>query len=71
MRFVNGGIYKPTASQYHRGTAGFSNRGFGDSEYITVSVSEFGRRTFADDSGEQITDPRRCASLRKSLRLGD
>lgn len=71
MRFVQGGLFKQTTSKYHRGTSGHSNRGFGDSEHIIVSVSEWGTRSFSDDSGQRITDPRRLRSLRKSLHLGD
>jgi hypothetical protein len=58
-------------SRFFRGSNGYSNRGFGDSEYIDVFTRREGHRSFKDDSGARITDARRCATIRNTLGLGD
>jgi hypothetical protein len=57
-------------ARYSRSSSN-NNQGFGDSEYIDVLTRQYGHRSFNDDQGERITNPRRCATIRKTLGLGD
>ena len=71
MRYVRTTTDKKGDRTARYSRSNLSNRGFGDSEYIDVLTRQYGHRSFSDDSGTRIADARRCATIRKTLGLGD